>query len=451
MRFILISLIVLVVCWPTPASVTAQSDECTSLVEQVLSMTAQGCARLGSNEVCFGHAEAEALFNCDTVPEFASTGDTIAMESLCGMRVGGLQLPDQWGVAIMQVRPTGMDQDVRYVLFGDIDLRNAGSAFSELHVRVERETKVYSGPGSDYEVIGELPVRAEISANACNCTRLWLRTTLEDGQTGWFPAQRASVLGDTTTLPVARFNTPTYESMQAFTFSSEEHEAACAGAPPDGILIQAPAGVTDVNLYINGVEVSLNSTLFVQSHAGREMTVYVLDGSATLRSNDFTVLVPAGAQAEIPMSEANAPDGLIRVNPYSHEEVANLPLALLTEEVSPAATLENLQILGAEPCSVLSGRGEMACPLHFINPDGDKITKMEVQFVSAPEGEWTGSVHDLPTVIDGDNTSGRLAWNVSCSLNYNCFIGPVVWSITITDEAGHVSEPFEASFNCVSG
>jgi hypothetical protein len=108
-------------------------------------------------------------------------------------------------------------------------------------------------------------------------------------------------------------------------------------------------------------------------------------------------------------------------------------------------------IVGVEACSVVSNRGETTCPLYFFNGDGDAITRMDVEFVYAPQGEWESNFREPPTLIEGTYTSGTLAWGGTCSLGAANFIGPVVWSITITDESGHVSAPFEAAFNCVDG
>ncbi len=139
--------------------------------------------------------------------------------------------------------------------------------------------------------------------------------------------------------------------------------------------------------------------------------------------------------------------------PYAAGDVEALPLALLPETVDPPAALVDdvPHIIGMESCRVISNAGETICPIYFANRDGDAITRMEVHFVSAPQGEWTGSIRENPVLVEGNSVSGALSWGITCSTGKACFIGPVVWSITLTDAAGNVSEPFEASFNCVGG
>lgn len=125
----------------------------------------------------------------------------------------------------------------------------------------------------------------------------------------------------------------------------------------------------------------------------------------------------------------------------------------MPQAVDPLAALDTTipTVVGVEQCAVVSDTGDMGCPLYFVNPDGDAITQMDVEFVYAAQGTWEGNQHTDLTLLAGDLTAGVLAWNVSCSLAGENFIGPVEWRITLTDEAGHQSAPFEASFNCVDG
>lgn len=110
-----------------------------------------------------------------------------------------------------------------------------------------------------------------------------------------------------------------------------------------------------------------------------------------------------------------------------------------------------LQIVGLEPCVVISDRGKADCRLHYVNFDGDTLERMEINFVKAPVGEWRSNIVEPPQLVEGDVFSGQITWQPTCSLGGENFIGPVKWQITVTDEQGHVSPPFEASFNCVVG
>lgn len=143
----------------------------------------------------------------------------------------------------------------------------------------------------------------------------------------------------------------------------------------------------------------------------------------------------------------------MRVELYAPEHVSALPLDLLPQAADPVTLLDTTQpvVVGVETCSVVSDLGAVACPVQFLNPDGDDIVTMDVAFIYASVGEWIGSQHESPALITGDMTAGRLAWNISCSLAGENFIGPVEWLITLEDAAGKRSDPFLAAFNCIDG
>ena len=449
MKYALAAILIALMFFPTLT--IAQDDGCKTVVEEAITTAATHCAELKPNEVCLGHPNIDKVIQNDPDLSFDTPGDTLSLDCLCSMHLSPLQTTGSWGLAMMQVSPSEDDQPIRYVLFGDVEIQNAASARSELTAQVVSATEVHSGPGSHYGVIETLPAGRIIDVNGCNCTGNWLRLVLEDGRVGWIWAGSVTGLGDDAELPMVRSDTPVYASMQAFTFRSGD-VPTCSSAPEDGILIQARSELNEAQLQINGAEVTLDATVFVQSQPGKSLTIEVLEGAATITATGFAATVRAGARAVIPMTENNTPTGLMRIEPFASQDVANLPVTLLPETVNPVGSLDGEipYIAGVENCQVVSGRGETICPLHFVNPDGDLITQMTVEFVDAPEGEWKGSVHNSPELMDGDTRSGRLAWNVSCSLGNACFIGPVRWSITLTDQAGHVSDPFEASFNCVS-
>jgi hypothetical protein len=433
-----------------PAGV--QGQDCPIVVEEAL-VSAASCTSMGANEVCYGHGQIEALVNCENAPEFNSPGDVLPLNTLCTLRSSGMNAAGDWGLAVMQVQPYASTNVVTMIVIGEAQMQNAASSLSLVEVQANTDLDIYSGPGSDFPVLAEISAGEILQTNACNCTRYWLRTVLEDGQIGWLPAGQVTVIGDANVLPVATVNTPIYEPMQAFTLQSVQQTRLCDEAPEDGVLIQTPDNAGAVPLKVNNVPMLVNGSVFVQSQPGGQQTIEVLAGEAQVTVDELTGIVPEGMRAMIPIDE-NTPDGAMLVAPFAPEDVAALPLELLPEAFDAASGLEDNapHIIGLEPCRVVSNAGETVCPVYFANRDGDAIVQMDVEFVSAPEGEWTGSTEVMPSLVEGDNVSGALSWGATCSLGRGGnFIGPVTWSITLTDEAGNISNPFEASFNCVDG
>ena len=432
----------------------AQDDDCSTMVENVVSDVARQCADIAPGEACFGYPGIEVTTSHE-MPAFEASGDKLALDKTCCMRLSPMRAPDEWGIAMMEIQPDTGEHSLTYALFGEVQIQNAASFFTELEIRVESDTAVYAGPGSHYDALATVTAGDVMHANACNCTQNWLRVRLETGDIGWVPAGRVTILGEVDSLPMADQDTPVYAAMQAFTFESSSQHPACESAPENGILVQAPAEAPDTRVWVNGVDMTITAgaTLFFQAEPGTEFGIEVLAGNVTLTVEDETVTAPPGVRVSIPLSSGYTPDGHMTVVPYALSDIEYLPLALLPQVIDPAAALSDPTplIIGQRICNVVSDLGEMACALHFVNQDGDPITSLAAEFLYAPQGEWEGSVHESPEIIEGDTVSGDLAWDVSCSLGGANFIGPVVWSITVTDAAGHVSPPFEASFNCVDG
>lgn len=448
-------LAILVLCLLlSPSIVSGQGNGYAEIRQTAIDQTAENCVGVGVNQICFGHAPVAPMVNRESVPEFDTSGETMPITAMCALELGGLTADGQWGMAMMNVQPADTSVSVAYVLFGALQMQNAASSQSQMQVQINTPTDIRSGPGSEYESLGVLDVGTEVMVDACEGTRHWLRLVLEDGRVGWLPDANITVLGDVDTLPVVERDTPIYASMQAFSLHTGAVPAEAVGiVPDDGMLIQVPAGSAAIPVWINGVDMRLAGTVYVSAQPGGFMTVVALEGTVMLTANDFTVHVPAGATAAIPFSKDGIIEGLFAVTPTDAAVIGTLPFSLLPETVDAMTPLDQTApiIVGLETCNVMSRLGPTACRLHFINPDGDAITRMDVEFVYAPEGEWVGSFREPPILIGGTTSSGQLEWDVSCSTGDCCFIGPIIWHITVTDAAGHVSAPFEASFNCVNG
>lgn len=402
--------------------------------DEPLDVSAIACESLQPNEICFGQASVELLADCEPVLTFDTPGELMSLDGVCVIRTYDS------GMALMDIRP---DTDSVFIAaVGEIEMQTVSGAAVGMPAILEVATDVYSGPGSQYAIIGSLDAGTEILVNACNCTRNWLRIVQADGTVGWVAARRVSL--DDTTLPEVAPDTPVYGHWQAFTLTTGDQRS--------GILIQTQD--EPIPLQINGVQLDIDSTAFVRVTPADLMEIDVLAGQARIRTGERVVTVPAGGHVLIPLAEQNVPVGNMMVELYDRDHIATLPLALLPQSINPMIGFDERQptIVGMlEECNVVSDTGDVVCPLQFINPDGDDIVAMDVTFVYAPMGEWAGSQHDSPALLLGDMTAGTLAWEVSCTLAGENFIGPVEWDITLEDAAGHRSAPFRAAFNCVDG
>lgn len=141
-----------------------------------------------------------------------------------------------------------------------------------------------------------------------------------------------------------------HNPMQAFYLRSGIGDAPCAEAPESGLLVQTPDGVGSVAFTMNGVEVSLGSTVFFQVDEETGMNVTTIEGSAALMVGGDKIPVLAGSLVDIPMDADLNPD--IRAimadppvpQPYTAEQVAPLPVQVMERDVTIATPMTQQQI-----------------------------------------------------------------------------------------------------------
>jgi hypothetical protein len=102
---------------------------------------------------------------------------------------------------------------------------------------------------------------------------------------------------------------------------------ACAEAPRDGLLVQAPKKLT-VNFLINGIEVKIGSTVLLTAPTDNQLTVSTLEGQATVTSAGKSEVVEAGFATTA--TEGQPPE---KPQPYDYDQVKISPTQLLPEKV----------------------------------------------------------------------------------------------------------------------
>ncbi len=126
-----------------------------------------------------------------------------------------------------------------------------------------------------------------------------------------------------------------YTPMQAFVLRTGLTGNLCEQAPESGLLVQTPQGVGQVKFNMNGVDVSMGSTVYFQATPGENMIVRTVEGKAFLKVNQRVVPILAGTQASFPVDDDLE---LIEDEPYTlerlDEDIAeDLPLDFLDEEI----------------------------------------------------------------------------------------------------------------------
>ncbi|MGJ3240268.1 MAG: thrombospondin type 3 repeat-containing protein [Anaerolineae bacterium] len=153
--------------------------------------------------------------------------------------------------------------------------------------------------------------------------------------------------------------------MQAFYLRTGIGASACEDVPESGVLIQSPDGVEEVTFNINGVDVQIGSTVFLQTEdlneAETDLVLTTVEGSLAVQFEDESYPAIEGTQIRLPLNSELLPVGRPNLpEAYAENRIAPLPIAPLPRRITPAQPLPAERIAelreriqnGQAPCGV---------------------------------------------------------------------------------------------------
>lgn len=345
--------------WAMTAVALAQPtlpDDCPAFVRVALESVDNSCGDTGRNQTCYGNIAIDVVPR-EGVPDlnFNTIGDLANLGDLSVMTLAGLDLDGEiWGVALMRVQANIPDtlpgQNVTFLLFGDVLIENLAADAPEVEVSATGNVNIRLRPTTNANNIVASLARGQVAiANGILADRSWIRVRVEgirNVTSGWVSADflQATDGNDLAALNVVDPSAGTFGPMQAFYFSTGIGQPACRTAPEDGVLIQTPKGVGRINLNMNGVDVTIGSTAFLQSGGGFT-SIYMLEGFAVLSFGGVRQFVPAGTFSQFPVGEDGFVSGPPQFpQPYNPQKFENLPLGLLPDPITPAPPIQPEQI-----------------------------------------------------------------------------------------------------------
>lgn len=349
----LIPLLALLCC----SAVLAQDNICTALVEDAIRIVQDECAPTGRNQACYGYVQLQATPREGVADfRFEQAGDLANVADLETLRLSALnEDANTWGIALLKIQanlPASLPgQNVTFVLFGNVEIHNAvapGVELATVEISASSGINVRSGPSTDFRVVGSLARGESATANGRNADGSWLRIQVPDSDAlGWVFADLVTPTDDASILSVvsAADTEVPFTPMQAFYFSTGIGTTSCTEAPPDGILVQTPQGAGKIELRANDVDIQLGSTAFLQAQPGENMTISVIEGEGVATADGVSVVIPAGAQVDVPLDDdlrASGPPGDPR--PYELETLEALPVEMLPDVVAIAEPADEAEI-----------------------------------------------------------------------------------------------------------
>ncbi len=339
-----------------PLAQAAHQPDSQTIVQAALNLANQNCDQLSRNQACYGHDLLVASSRPGVNPfTFMAEGDIEDLSKIQSLRLSGLDLDTgTWGVALMQLRanlPASQPKNVTLVAFGDVELQNAvrPNTHAEVQVSAQQSIHVRQRPALTAGVISTLAPRQTVTAVERLIDSSWLRVMLlESGQTGWVASSLVSSSVDLSSLNPT-FNDSFYvqEPMQAFYFSSAVNDQTTfSGIPVNGLIIQTPHGVGEVQFLINEINIQLGSTVLIQAQAGDQMTVSTLEGHADIWAMGIKQTAYAGTLVNIPLTENLVASGSpSSPQPYDKRQMDSLPISTLPRLITIAEpmTLPEIQ------------------------------------------------------------------------------------------------------------
>jgi hypothetical protein len=337
---------------PAASISMAQMDEtqsCPAITHQALENTEELCDGTAQNEVCYGHMQLDASPQPNVATfKFDTAGDIESVTDMASLRLSAMDTSAAlWGVALMRLQVNLLDElarePVMLLLFGDVEITNRVDAVPSVtfpatvrtngsHARVRSTPYVTSGSQITTLVDGDT-----VTATGRTEDGRWIRITLDNERSAWIASFLLNAEESFDTLDVVGPRSAVYAPMQAFYVESGVNDAACPEAPNSGLMIQTPEGVAQVTFLINEVDIQLGSTVFFQANAGQELTVSVVEGSASVTADDVTRKATAGSQISVPLDEDGGASGAPSLpRPYDWGSVMALPTGYMDEPVEVA-------------------------------------------------------------------------------------------------------------------
>ena len=368
-------LLFLVLLFATSLTLTSIAQfDCPTLVEAALTSTDTFCLDTGRNQACFGNINLSAEAQPDAGDfKFVEVGDIVDVAAIRSLRLSALDTSaGAWGVVLMRVQANLPDstpgQNVTFMLFGDTEIRNVATSVAEQNlvtldaqISSSGNANVRVGPNSTMTVRTAIANGTNVVANGISPDNQWIRIVIpnsESSQFGWISKQLLRTSGDFNILKVVESSEPQFGPMQAFYLSTGIGEPACNEMPENGLLIQTPKGLGEINLLVNEVEISMGSTVFLSAPRNESvgnnvpinvdsMQVKTIEGAAIARINDATAVALGGSQFEVMYDDVGAIKEIGELVRLEVEEIADLPYGLLERaiELKEPLTDEELDII----------------------------------------------------------------------------------------------------------
>lgn len=323
--------------------ISAQITACPVNYSSALEQTETVCDDTGRNQACYGNNTVNITpFSQTAQYEFDTPGDMTDVELIRSLSLSALdEETGDWGISMLRllanINPTHTD-DVTVLLFGDVEMESAVEPTNTVPIITTTFANIRRYPNTSSSVMQSVVGESSLIATGRLADNSWVQLSeSEFNVSGWIFTDLLDDF-DIESLTIVDATQPYFAPMQAFYFSSGNHQSDCLSVPSDGLMIQTPVGVGRVTVWINEVTVDFLSntgaTAFVQTPSDDIMSIDMLEGDAYIGSEQGGYIAVAGSSITVDLPDEDSP----KVNlpePSTQQPDDISPVKIFTRPVEP--------------------------------------------------------------------------------------------------------------------
>jgi hypothetical protein len=271
---------------------------CAQLVPLVQKNLASNCQNMDRDEICLGYPTVAVQFQDGKAGQtFKQVGDIVPINTVKSITTAPLNLEHgEWGLAVLKTQAvvpnTTAGQAVTFVLYGDTTLKTSPAQAASANqpsvnctATTTRATSLSAKPGANQPNLKALTPGTELKVSGRLADKSWVLVDAK-GSVGWLSASAVKLTCDAGALPQVNPDAPAVlAEMGAFYFSTGVSAQAECKDVPSGLMIQSPAGST-IRFRVNGVNLTIGSSVVLRAQPKQKMQVAVLKGKAVLETDD---------------------------------------------------------------------------------------------------------------------------------------------------------------------
>jgi hypothetical protein len=296
------------------AIVSAQTPPCPANYASALDQTQAVCDATGRNQACYGNSTINLTpFSQADDVVFDLPGDMTDVEIIRSLSLSALdEETGDWGISMMRLLANldpNQTEDITMLLFGDVEIESAVEPSITQSATTTTYANIRRFPNTTAPVVNSVVAQTSLTVVGRLEDNSWVHISMPDSNiTGWVYAELLNDF-EIENLLVVESIQPYFAPMQAFYYRSG-NELDCASVPSDGLLIQTPIGVGRVTVWVNEVTIDFmsntGSTALILTPSDETMSIELLEGAASIQSNQGGYVAVAGSVTTVDLPNANS-------------------------------------------------------------------------------------------------------------------------------------------------